>query len=64
MRAGRPGNTFRRKGPVSYTHLDVYKRQAIRRAAASGFLAAAGPCMSFGFLDKLQVLRHALEAGR
>ena len=36
-------------GPVSYTHLDVYKRQSSRSAVFSGFLSRSYTVPSFGY---------------
>ena len=38
-----PYAAYMQGGPVSYTHLDVYKRQYLRRRAAVFRIAAASP---------------------
>ena len=52
-----------KRGPVSYTHLDVYKRQGREKAACEKDLAAlSGKLMNPGFVEKAPA--NVVEAER
>ena len=45
--------------PVSYTHLDVYKRQAVRRCVEAGYRRVKLKVAPGGSLSSVQAVREA-----